>query len=111
VKRKKGITDEALLNRFRGPGPCEWCKKPCRNREAAHVFCKGFGGWARLDVAVNVVALGGPWDCNCHGSHHDGNRPLRCDLLAVVAQREGLLQGQIEETVWRLLRTPKERRA
>jgi len=65
------------------------------------------GGGGRLDIDLNLIALGGEFDCNCHGEHHAGNQPLRCDLLAIVAKREGCLQTDIERTIHAIRRLPK----
>lgn len=103
------IENEAVLASFRGPGRCDWCGKFCQLREAAHVFAKGMGGARRIDMPFNVAGLGrtDAFECICHKSHHDGNRPLHCDLLAKVAAREGLFQGDIEVAVYCLWRLPK----
>lgn len=95
------VIDEPLLNEFRQKGRCEWC---ARKRQTCphHLHARGMGGGGRLDIRVNLVAL-----CQeCHDNHHLGNRPLRCDLLAVVAAREKTTQDQILEEIWRLRRTP-----
>jgi hypothetical protein len=107
VKRKKRtpgiVVDEALLDSFRGPGVCSWCRKWVRRLDAAHVEPKGMGGWARIDLAINVLSL-----CRlCHQSHHDGNEPEREQLLATVAKREDLLQGEIVARVLELKRRSK----
>lgn len=100
------IVDEKLLDRFRTAGKCEWCGQWFGCREPHHVFARGMGSGSRLDIRINLAALC-LW---CHRSHHDGNRPLRCDLLAVVAKREGLLQADVEAEIRRLIRAPKARR-
>jgi hypothetical protein len=96
--------DEALLDRFRGRGRCEYCHRQCRNREPHHIRQRGIGGWSRVDVPINLISLGSamPGDCNCHGRFHVGHIP-RCDLLALVAAREGVLQGEIEAEMDRIL--------
>ncbi len=97
------IVDEALLETFRAKQKCEWCGRKVYRCEAAHVTGKGMGGWRRIDLAINVLGL-----CTqCHADHHNGNRPLACDLLAVVAAREGMLQRDIEKEIYRLRRIPK----
>lgn len=98
------IVNEDLLDEFRAARVCEWCKRKLRYpAHPHHVFCKGMGSATRLDIRINLIALGGPWDCNCHGEFHDGNI-LRCDLLAVVSQREGRLQDEIEREIYALRR-------
>jgi hypothetical protein len=99
------LVDEAALDRFRGPGLCDWCRKPVRSRDAHHVMTKGAG---RVDHPWNTAALcttfsGGD---NCHATFHDGNI-LRADLMAVVAKREGVLQDDIEGLVYLIRRLPK----
>lgn len=95
------IVDEQLLEEFRH-GPCCWCGKRGPT-DAAHVFARGMGGGSRLDVRINLCSL-----CRaCHWFSHSGHRPLRCDLLALVAAREGLQQAEIEREIFRLLREPK----
>ncbi len=100
------VKDEALLDEFRSGGPCEWCKRWAEPRQPHHLFARGHGGGNRLDVRINLAAL-----CHeCHRAHHDGHRPLRCDLLAVVAAREGLIQNEIEAEIMQLRRQPKIQR-
>jgi hypothetical protein len=103
------ISSPKMLKKCRGPGPCSWCGKPCRRREAAHVIACGHGGGRRLDVSCNLVSLGlGFWasrgECTCHQDHHSGDRPLRCDLLDLVAARENILQGDVEAVLYLILR-------
>ncbi len=41
---------------------------------------------------------------DCHTAHHQGERPLRDDLIAVVAARNGVMQddvrGKMAELKW-----------
>lgn len=99
------IVNEELLNRFRGPGVCEWCKRRVSAREPHHVFTKGFGGARRLDVPINLIALCATFSggLNCHDQFHTG-QILREDLLAIVAKRERTTQQAIQEEIWRLRR-------
>lgn len=98
------IIDKKLLAEVRRCGECGWCKKPLRfAAEPHHLFSRGAG---RIDQPWNLIALGGPWDCDCHGEFHRGHI-RRYDLLTVVAQREGRSQDEIEEEVWRIRRLPK----
>lgn len=61
------------------------------------------GGGYRLDVRLNLVSL-----CRaCHQEHHAGHRPLYVDLLALVAAREGVQQGDVERVVTELRNAPK----
>ena len=45
------IIDEALLDEFRTPGPCEWYGKPCQAREPHHLFARSLGGAGVLAAA------------------------------------------------------------
>jgi hypothetical protein len=100
------IINDALLMQFRGPGACEHCKRWCRMRQPHHLYSRGCGGGQRLDVLINLIALGSAFDCNCHGRLHDG-AIMRCDLLAIVAARENTTQDAIERTIYELRRAPK----
>ncbi len=102
------LIDEAVLDLFRGPGQCEWCSEGCVTREPHHYWIKrGHGGGSRLDHPWNLVALGGAFDCGCHGAAHEGRSPTRLELLGVAARREGVAAGVIERELYRLLRAPK----
>ncbi len=103
--------NESILKDFRGPGQCGWCARWCNHRQAAHLVAKGMGGGKRLDIRINLISLGCAFCCNCHGKSHNGERPMYCDLLAVVAAREQTTQDQIEREVAALLRAPKKARA
>ena len=104
------IIDDVLLEEFRAKEFCEWCGRRLRYKaEPAHVFARGRSNGFRLDIRWNLVGLGGPWDCACHKSSHDGHEPLQHDLLAVVAAREGLLQDEIETVLKRLRFAPKRK--
>jgi hypothetical protein len=96
------IIDEKVLDWFRGKTHCEWCSLACVRPDPHHVFGRGIGGGTRLDIMINLIAL-----CRaCHGECHNG-QISRSDLLAVVCQREGLLQSQIVEKIWELRRQKK----
>lgn len=98
------VVNEELLAEFREARHCGWCQKPLRHApHVHHIFSKGAG---RLDIRVNLIPLGGPADCNCHGATHDGNIE-DFSLLAVVAQREGVNQDTIRDVVYRLRRLDK----
>ncbi len=105
------IIDEAMIAAYRLPGNCQWCGLFCSAREAHHLWARGIGGGSRLDIRINLIALGRtqPFPlCPCHGEIHAG-RIRREDLLLVVAQRDGLLQDEIEMEIYRLLREPGEK--
>lgn len=90
------VIHESLLARFRLPGRCEYCGKPCQDgRDPAHIFSRGAG---RIDIAENLVSL-----CRwCHNSNHLGNSPTKGNLLTIAARREGTTPEEIEAKVMRL---------
>jgi hypothetical protein len=94
------LRDEEALAQCRSRNKCEWCgvKTPRGCDPHHYYFRKGFGGWGRIDHAYNLIAL-----CRqCHEDAHFGHI-TRHDFLALVAAREGVLQGEIE-TYLRYLR-------
>ncbi len=96
------IVDEALLQQIRDEFRCAWCGKrgPVQPH---HLLCRGAGSGGRLDVLENLL----PLCATCHQDHHDGHRPLRCDLLAVQAARHGMTQDEVMGELWRIRRLPK----
>lgn len=100
------VVNKALLAEFRTAGACEYCKRPCRAREPHHLFTRGAG---QLDIRINLIALGSAFQCTCHRERHDGNI-LHCDMLAVVAARENVLQDHITDVIHLLRRLPKKPR-
>ncbi len=98
------VIDDALLQTFRDSPKCEWCKAANRGDiHPHHLVARGMGGGGRLDMAVNLIAL--CW--RCHGMVHTGHIQ-QCDLVAVIAAREGFIQaGLVLETIWAYQRTPK----
>ena len=88
------IIDEKLLDQHRGAGPCDWCKKPFLRREPHHLHRRGMGGGHRLDISCNIAAL-------CRGCHEsaEAGRITREDMLALVAQREGVHQRDMERAL------------
>ncbi len=96
--KRRAVIDADCLNRFRGPGHCDFCKRYVDRREPHHLIRKGIGGGSQYDVSYNIAALcaafsGGE---DCHGRVHSGHI-LRCEIVAVVSAREGLLQGELED--------------
>lgn len=89
------IVCEQTLDRFRGPGLCEHCRKQVAYREPHHLLARGHNAGRRLDVSLNLMALGDWQSCACHAKFHDGNLP-RCDLIACLSQREGLVFSEQE---------------
>lgn len=96
----------ATLDRYRAVSRCDYCKRSLRYKaEAHHLRTRGANG---SDVSLNLLSLGSYLDCNCHGLFHDGNLP-RCELIACLAQREGLVFGESEWAACMalLVRAPK----
>jgi hypothetical protein len=102
------VINELLLDEFRGPGRCFLCNKKCRIREPEHWYCRGSGGGARLDISINLLAVGSTrhYQCQCHTLVHQGNIS-KLTVLEVIAVREQLEPEFIQETIWHLLRLPK----
>jgi hypothetical protein len=103
VRRLRGGVplNPKLVAEFTGLPRCEYCDARCHDgTHAHHVVSRGAGG---PDLAINLIALGGPSDCNCHGLYHSGHI-LQCDLLAVVAAREGTTQDAIRAEIDRMRR-------
>ena len=89
------ILDEALLNFFRLLTRCEWCRRETNSmKHPHHLWRKGLGGGNRQDLAINLIGL--CWEC--HGLAHDG-KIMKSDLLAVVADREGVTQDEIRSAM------------
>lgn len=89
------MIDPDLLLQFSGLGSCEWCGQ-YGPRHAHHLWSRGAG---RLDVRINLIGLC-PW---CHFDVHNG-KIARNDLLVVVANREKMLQDEIQIAIWELRR-------
>lgn len=102
------VVNETLLDEFRGPGPCEWCGKPCKRREPHHLWARGIGGGSRMDIRINLIALGHSetFQCGCHKRIHAGGLD-RHQMIEVVAKRERTDPDLIQAVVWLLCRTPK----
>ncbi len=90
------IINKPLLTFFATLPRCEYCRQRPADH-AHHVFGKGFGGWSRFDVRINLMGL--CWVC--HGLYHDGHIE-RADLLLLVAKREKTTQDAIEREIYRL---------
>lgn len=105
------IQNEAVLDRFRGPGICLWCRKPVTRREPDHVFTRGAG---QLDISINIAGLCAPFVGGaCHAKRHGGSLPLRAKdgqdgLLERVAAREMVLAEDIVTVVHLFRRLPKD---
>jgi hypothetical protein len=86
--------DEKLLAEYRGEQRCWWCGliKRCQPH---HLVTKGMGGARRADVRLNLAAL-----ClDCHNAHHNGQRPITADLVAVVAARNSVQQAVVQDAM------------
>lgn len=99
------IVNDKLTTSYRRRGPCRCCGKVV-DLCGHHIFAKGMEGGKQIDIPCNLVSLGMPLMCPCHGSHHDGNEPLFEDLLAVSAADHDCLQGDIEALRDLILRMP-----
>ena len=99
------IIDPALLLAFRLRGRCEWCRKACAV-EPHHLWRRGMGGGSRLDIEINLVSL-----CRvCHTLTHASAEPTKQALLAIVAEREKMLQHEIVAEIRCLQRLDKNGR-
>jgi hypothetical protein len=96
------IIDEATLDLFRVPVPCEWCKlRP--STDPHHIYAKGMGGGGRLDIRINICSL-----CRtCHNGAHAHGDPHITELLRIVSRREKLPVGTILDRIYELRRLPK----
>lgn len=102
MPRRKTHDNEALLAEFRSKRCCEFCQRYLvYAAHPHHLWAKGMGCGSRMDVRFNLIALGGPWDCNCHGKVHQG-KVTRPQLLDVVGRREGMTPEEIIVAVGRL---------
>ena len=99
------IVSESTLDAFRSALYCEWCGDRLRGKaHPHHVATKGIGGGGRIDHPLNIVSL-----CAfCHNEHHNGHRPLTCDLIATIAAREGVLQDDVTGFVRDIRRLPRD---
>ena len=95
------VHDRQLLRRFSEKCRCEHCGKRCpAGCDPAHVLARGLGGGGRLDVELNLVAL-----CRAdHRRHHDGGKPTRADLLAIVAKRNKMTAEDVQSILWQMQR-------
>ncbi len=96
--KRRAIFDEACLDRFRGPGLCDFCKRLVSRREPHHIIRRGLGGGSRYDVSYNLAALCAVFSggLDCHSRVHDGHI-LRCEIVAVVSAREGVSYDELED--------------
>lgn len=101
------VPNDTLLASYRKPGLCEYCRKPCSMRCAAHIFSKGAG---RVDHPINLIQLGmdALRDCDCHSRSHHGRSPTRDDFLAIVAGREQTSAQRISDTIAAVRACPRK---
>lgn len=99
------IKNDKLLDTFRGPGFCELCKKPCPVRTPHHVYERGIGGARRLDVSLNLLALGPVYVCKCHDKYHSHDIS-RAKCLEAVARREGSTAEDVQMVLLWLINLP-----
>lgn len=95
-RKVRSFEEEALLEEHRH-GPCEWCGRMGQT-DCAHALSRGAGG---PTVECNLVAL-----CRrCHTMNHNGQRPTKEDLLALLAMREGYPSAEaLRVWLWQLRR-------
>src|SRR5882762_2461717 len=93
------VKDESVLDRFRGPGPCEFCGRWSRQREPHHWKPKGHAGGSRLDCDFNLIALGGSWDCACHYKAENGHIS-RAAVLEKIAIRLSKTPEEVQQKIW-----------
>lgn len=96
------ITNERTLNRFRYAACCEICRRRVCPLDPHHWTPTGLGGGSRLDIACNLASL-----CRCCHDDVHAKRITKRKVLEVIAEREGLSEAVIQETIWLLLRLPK----
>lgn len=102
------IISEKTLDLYRGPGRCQFCGNSCSKREPHHLRAKGLGSGKRIDIPINLIALGSTplFQCSCHTKIGDGNIKA-ANVLAIVAQRECTLSNTITEVMDFIIRLPK----
>lgn len=97
------IPDPKLLKLFRQPGPCELCHRMCGRREPHHVRARGMAAGRRLDIRINLVALGPAFRCPCHTRYHTTGELQPEDFLTVIAARERQTVANIQAVTAMLL--------
>lgn len=99
------ITDEDVLEWFRGNASCEHCGG--RGQLVPHhIRARGMGGGSRIDHPFNLVAL-----CAlCHAKAHAPKDPIPPDAFeAIVARREGVQVSEAKAFLRWVARQPKDR--
>ena len=100
------IIDNALLRTARSLR-CEYCDRLCGYpTERHHIVPRGMGGGNRLDVAENLVDLGGAFDCRCHEDAQKGVITKK-ELFCAAGRRLGTSGLKCKNKVNKLLRAPK----
>lgn len=82
------VHNEALLDQFRGPGPCERCRRVFPRLEPHHLLTRGAG---QADIPCNLAAL-------CHWCHRSVATSSK--VRRAVCSREGVTEEEIEAAVW-----------
>lgn len=106
------IINPQLRREYSEPGNCEFCGLWRRVREGHHLYAVGSGGGGRLDIRINMIALGSSQSgafmrCSCHGKIHNDLGELNPKALAIVAEREGTDPETIEAVIWFMQRLTK----
>ena len=94
--------DEAMMDRFRGPGHCEYCNRWTDRLEPHHIFRRR----PRIDLPEFLIALCGAFVADCHGRADRYEIP-RQRLVEIAANREGMLPEAILTRWYELARAPK----
>lgn len=102
------IKDDAMLDRFRGPGICELCGKFCRHTEPHHVIAKGMGGGRQLDIRINLIRVGSTpnFECQCHNNVDTKTGQEAC--WRVIAARENTTVNAIQDACYMILNLDKD---
>jgi hypothetical protein len=105
------VLNKALLREFHCVRDCEGCGrrvKCCGH----HIKPAGMSGGSRMDLRINIVAIGlTEFDCSCHMDFHDG-RGQSCEkqkqrFLQAVGKREKCQWQDITPVVNLVWRAPK----
>ncbi len=101
------FVSETTLDAFRTPGRCELCGMQLKRRYPHHVRARGMDGGKQLDIRINLLALGGDFDCACHRRCHDQGRPSYDRLLDLIGARERCKAEDIDIVTSLILRLDK----
>ena len=103
------VISENTLDLFRTDGRCEFCGIYQRVREPHHLWARGMDGGRRLDVPINLIALGSSqlMRCSCHTRIQNGQIPAAM-VLDIVAKRESMTVEEITAKIWAFQRAPRD---